>query len=342
MAEVTVIEGMYSGKPITNQTFTLVKPVREGKKGFYVTVDGSEITGDMGRNIRILVQGPDSVEYHGEMPGTAAARVVKQHPPETPEQARDRIRKRFEILDQMSNAVADGVVRGLIVAGPPGVGKSYGVEAVMDQYEAECKLSAGRGYTPKTEVVKGSMTAIGLYKTLYGMRDRGDILVFDDCDSILFDETCLNMLKAVLDSGKKRRISWKSESRALRAEDIPDQFDFHGAVIFITNVDFDNVRSKRIAPHLEALQSRCHYIDLEMDSENDRFLRIEQIVQDGMLDEYEFGHDGNQEVVDFMRDNADRMREISLRMVLKVSDLRKMSPNTWRELALGTCTKRFP
>ena len=30
--------------------------------------------------------------------------------------------------------------------------------------------------------------------------NEGDILVFDDCDSVLFDETCLNMLKAVLDS----------------------------------------------------------------------------------------------------------------------------------------------
>jgi len=173
------------------------------------------------------------------------------------------------------------------------------------------------------------------------MSDKGNIIVFDDCDSILFDETCLNMLKAVLDSGKKRTISWKSESAALRREGIPDRFDFKGGVIFITNVNFENVRSKKIQDHLEALMSRCHYIDLEMNAESDRFLRIEQIVEDGMLDEYEFGTEGNSEIISFMKEHAKRLREISLRMVLKIADLRSMSPDTWQDLAKGTCMKRF-
>lgn len=336
MPQVTVFQGTYSRAPIENQTFELIKPARQGKNGWYVTVDGSDLTGQPGRNVRIQLDSPDDVEYHGVAEQRASEHTAPRVK-ETPEQARDRIRRRFEILDQMTDAVTDGVVRGLIVMGPAGVGKSYGVETRLDAYEAENRL---RGVPPKVEVVKGTMTAIGLYKTLYDMRGQGDITVFDDCDSILWDETCLNMLKAVLDSGKKRRISWKSESRALRAEDIPDRFDFEGGVIFITNVNFENVRSKKIKPHLDALQSRCHYIDLEMDSENDRFLRIEQIVGDGMLDEYGFGDAGNQEVIDFLRENAARMRELSLRMVLKISDLRKMSPTTWRELATGTCMTR--
>jgi hypothetical protein len=78
-----------------------------------------------------------------------------------------------------------------------------------------------------------------------------------------------------------------------------------------------------------------------MDAESDRFLRIDQIVEDGMLDEYEFGVEGNNEVVQFMKDNAKQLREISLRMVLKISDLKQMSPDTWQELAKGTCMKRF-
>jgi hypothetical protein len=201
------------------------------------------------------------------------------------------------------------------------------------------KLSGNKN--PRTEVVKGAMTPIGLYQTLYNNSQDGNILVFDDCDSILFDEICLNMLKAVLDSGKKRTISWKSESNALRREGIPDRFEFKGGCIFITNVNFENVRSKKIQDHLEALMSRCHYIDLEMDSVEDRFLRINQIVKDGMLAEYDFGPEGEQEVVDFMVEKSARLREISLRMVLKVSDLKQMSPMTWRDLAESTCMKRF-
>jgi hypothetical protein len=147
------------------------------------------------------------------------------------------------------------------------------------------------------------------------------------------------MLKATLDSGKKRTITWKSESQALRREGIPDRFEFKGGCIFITNVDFENVRSKKIKDHLAALMSRCHYLDLTMNSKRDKFLRINQIVRDGMLEEYKFGKEGDKEIIDFMIDNQDICREISLRMVLKIADLRKMDSENWQSLARTTCMK---
>jgi hypothetical protein len=81
-------------------------------------------------------------------------------------------------------------------------------------------------------------------------------------------------------------------------------------------------------------------MDLEMGSVRDRFLRINQIVKDGMLDDYNFGDEGNNEVIDFMVEKSARLREISLRMVLKIADLKKMSPDTWKGLAESTCMKR--
>ena len=112
-----------------------------------------------------------------------------------------------------------------------------------------------------------------------------------------------------------------------------------GGCILITNVDFENVRSKKIKDHLAALMSRCHYVDLTMNSARDKFLRIKQIVRDGMLEEYKFGEEGDKEIIDFMIENTDKLREISLRMVLKISDLRKMEPNNWQALARTTCMK---
>jgi hypothetical protein len=200
-------------------------------------------------------------------------------------------------------------------------------------------LTEVAGKPARTEVVKGSVTPIGLFQTLYNNSAAGNILVFDDCDSVLFDEVCLNMLKATLDSGKKRTITWKSESQALRREGIPDRFEFKGGCIFITNVDFENVRSKKIKDHLAALMSRCHYLDLTMNSKRDKFLRINQIVRDGMLEEYKFGKEGDKEIIDFMIDNQDICREISLRMVLKIADLRKMDSENWQSLARTTCMK---
>ena len=97
---------------------------------------------------------------------------------------------------------------------------------------------------------------------LYENRDK--LVIFDDCDSVFADELALNILKAALDSGKTRKICWNSDSRLLREEGIPNTFNFNGSAIFITNLKFDNVRSTKIKDHLEALMSRCHYIDLEI------------------------------------------------------------------------------
>ena len=332
---VSIKTGKYRNAKISG-IFPLVKDVSFGKKGAFITVDASNQFAGLG-NIRVLLNDVNNVEHVDPVVAEAQMGSTKTEKAETREDAITRIRRRFDILQEMTRAVIKGTVRGLILSGPPGVGKSFGVETEMEKYDMFNKL---KGKGPKTEIVKGAMTPIGLYQTLYLNSNKGDVIVFDDCDSVLFDEVCLNMLKAVLDSGKKRTISWKSESVALRREGIPDRFDFQGSAIFISNVSFESVKSKKIRDHLEALMSRCHYIDLEMDKVTDKFLRIEQIVGDGMLDEYEFGDEGNAEIVDFMLEKSARLREISLRMVLKCADLRKMSPKTWKELAESTCMKR--
>jgi len=335
---VKIKTGTYRKNEIVDTVFPIIKPLNIGKKGAFITVDGSEAMGEKFSSIRVLIEDPtQDLEY--VTPSVYAEQPKIDNTPkeeENEEQAIERIKERFDILDRMTHAVAEGTVRGMIVSGPPGVGKSFGVETVLEDYDM---LTEVAGKPARTEVVKGSVTPIGLFQTLYNNSAAGNILVFDDCDSVLFDEVCLNMLKATLDSGKKRYITWKSESNALRREGIPDRFEFKGGCIFITNVDFENVRSKKIKDHLAALMSRCHYLDLTMNSISDKFIRIKQIVRDGMLEEYKFGEEGDKEIINFMLDNAAILREISLRMVLKISDLRKMDPANWQALARTTCMK---
>ena len=258
---------------------------------------------------------------------------------ETDEQIKERLRERFEILNDMTRAVKKGDVRAMIVTGPPGVGKSFGVEEVLSKHDLMATV-ANNSKLKKYEVVKGAMSALGLYSKLYEYKDAKSILVFDDCDSVLQDELSLNILKAALDSSKKRTIHWNTDSRLLRDQGAPNSFEFKGGAIFITNIKFENVRSKKLQDHLAALESRCHYLDLTIDTEREKMLRIEQIIEDGMLMDYEFTTEEKAELVSFIDNNKKKLRELSLRTVLKIADLRKSFPNKWQSVAEVTCMRR--
>ena len=258
---------------------------------------------------------------------------------ESDESILNRLRERFEILDDMTRAVKKGDVRAMIVTGPPGVGKSFGVEKVLSKHDVFANVAQDEKLK-KYEVVKGAMSAIGLYSKLYQYSDKKNILVFDDCDSVLLDDLSLNILKAALDTSKKRMIHWNTDSRLLRSEGVPNSFEFKGGAIFITNIKFDHVKSKKLKDHLEALESRCHYLDLTIDTEREKLLRIEQVIREcGMLDAYEFTDLDKELVLDFVKENTSRLRELSLRTVLKIADLKASMPAKWRAVAEVTCMR---
>ena len=332
MQYVMIKSGSYRNSPIINTRFPLVKAYQEGAKGGYVTVDASKTVLERGV-IRIQVEQGD-FEITGNVNETKPIVNLTQ---ETDEEIMERIGERFDILDEMTAATVDGGVRAMIVVGPPGVGKSFGVEKELNKSGLLDELAGRR---KKYEIVKGAMTPIGLYAKLHEFSEEGNVLVFDDCDSILLDDISLNVLKAALDSSKKRTISWNADSRMLRHEGIPNKFDFKGSVIFITNLKFDNVRSAKLKDHLAALMSRCHYLDLTIDTLRDKLLRIRQIARTGQLfPAYGLSQEQEDEIIDFMIDNAKHLREISLRMAIKLADLRRLSETRWKSIAANTCMK---
>jgi hypothetical protein len=340
MSAIRVINGVYRNNPVKNATFNLVKGFQTGAKGGFVTVKSAGYFGPEFDVVRIKVNNISDIEY---VNGDAVSKentvtfVAPQVENETEDQIMTRIRERFDILHEMTKACVNGDIRAMIVSGPPGVGKSFGVEQEIEKATLFDKLAGKR---LRAEVVKGSATPIGLYQTLYKYSDTNCVLVFDDCDSILLDDVALNLLKGALDSGKKRTISWLSESSALRREGIPDRFEFKGSVIFITNLKFDGMKSQKLRDHLDALQSRCHYLDLTLDTMRDKVLRIKQIAKDGVLfQDYDFEECVQDEIVEFMEANQTRLREMSLRMALKIADLRKSFSGNWKRMAETTCMK---
>lgn len=254
---------------------------------------------------------------------------------ESDDQIDARIAERFEVLDIMSNAIINGDSRAMVVSGPAGLGKSFTVEKALESFDP-----TGEAYT----IVKGYARATGLLKLLWRFRHSNNVIVFDDADSIFFDDVSLNMIKAVCDTTERRVVSYLSEAKIIddeTAELIPHQFQFNGSIIFITNYDFDEMidRGHRLAPHFQALLSRAHYIDLTMKTRRDYMIRIRQVVKQGLLSSSGLNWAEQSQVLSFVEQNQDNLRELSLRIVIKVASIMKSTPNNWRKIAKITCCK---
>jgi hypothetical protein len=349
MTKVLVKSGYVRKIQVENMTFKMISGIKSGASGMWITVDpksaqgeNSHLIHELNANvIRVKIDSKSSFEFIGDAGGFDGSDMsdetdMEPVTPETDEEIMTRIRTRFSILDDMTNAAVDGLIKGLVVSGPPGVGKTYGIEKILEKAEMHAVITNSKA---KYGVERGSATPISLYKLLYEYSEENSVLVLDDSDSILYDEVSLNLLKAVLDSGKKRRVAWRSETRALERDGVPDTFEFKGSVVFITNLKLEDTRGK-IGDHMKALLSRCHYIDLEINNTREKFLRCKQIIKDGMLINKGFTYEQQNELLEFIYDNKDKFRELSLRMVSKVSDLYKMSPQRWKEYAENTCIRR--
>ena len=250
---------------------------------------------------------------------------------ETDEEIIERLRTRFNMLKELTSAVKKGHIRGMVVSGPPGVGKSSGIEEVVQKHNMFDTV--GERFQ-SCKIIRGTISPVILYQKLYEFKDKNNLIVFDDTDSVLKDEEGINIIKAALDSGERRTLSYHKDSRILRDAGIPNEFDFEGGAIFLTNLKLSNIRGKNVRDHIAALESRCHYLDLTIDTAREKILRIKQVIADGML-----GHltqDDRDDIVEFIESNASKMREISLRSAIKAAELKQAMPSAWRMFAQET------
>lgn len=257
--------------------------------------------------------------------------VVVQN--ETDEEIEARLAERFDILAELTDAAIKGHSRALVVSGPAGLGKSYTVEEKLTQWDADAVNHT---------IVKGYVRPTGLYRLLYQHRMPNQVIVFDDADAIFFDDVSLNLLKAVCDTTERRVVSYMSEKIMVDEDEavtIPKSFEFKGTIIFITNLDFDQMIEKghKAAPHMQALVSRSHYIDLAMKTRRDYMVRIKQVVKQGLLGKMPKAQ--QDDVMAFLDKNQDKLRELSLRMAIKVAAIRKLDKPNWMAMAKATCCK---
>ena len=248
--------------------------------------------------------------------------TVAATPAESEAERYARIAKRYAHLERAAHHVTKGAIKSLIVSGAPGLGKSHTVETTF--------RDAGAEYVS----IKGSVSAAGLYTMLYNARD--DIVLLDDADSVFADVESLNLLKAVLDTGEERRVSWVKKARWLEDEDIPDSFEFRGAVVFCTNVDFaaEAAKGGKLAPHVAALMDRSFYLDLTTRSAADIVTRIGQVIEQGGLRRLGLSDAESAQVFEFVKTHRDRFASLSVRLAVQVGQLRAIDPTDWKDQAL--------
>lgn len=270
--------------------------------------------------------------------GNKLKNIVVEEPVsrETDAEISGRIAERFEILSELTDASIKGEARALIVSGPAGLGKSFTVEKALETWDPGRRNHC---------IIKGNVKTTGLYKLLWQYKNKGQVIVFDDADTVFLDELSLSLLKAVCDTNDRRVVSYLGEGQLYDEEfgtgKIPKSFEFEGSIVFITNLDFDAMIEKgnKLAPHLQAMVSRAHYIDLSMKTKRDYLIRIRQVVEQGLLKDRGLTDEMQKEVVKFIMDHSDKLRELSLRIALKIASIRKTNPTRWQNVSRVTCCR---
>lgn len=244
-----------------------------------------------------------------------------------------------EILDnhipKLTKMVADGYAEAFLVCGGPGIGKTYGIEKCLKEYQ---KKDPSFMWTN----VGGDISKIGLYKALFEY-NRG-VIVFDDVDSIL-SRTCANLLKNALNSKEDRIVSYRKNNRELfNAEgmteeekwkryidsdrmEFPNSFKFTGRCIFISNEPVEKVDG--------AVSDRCvKCLSLNFDTEQ-LTERIIYLMDDLNPRKGNLTRNDKYEVLQYVYDAFKRNgRYLSLREFVNALTLRASFPENdeWKDM----------
>lgn len=259
-----------------------------------------------------------------EFPG----KTTKSKPRITPEQMVERTYQRFQSVYVTIELLLEGKLSGMVINGAPGIGKSY---RVHEQLEAARKE---RAFEPR--YLSGYSSPLEFYRVLHETREHKHILVLDDADTILQDETAVNLLKAAMDTKRDRRVSFLTATSSEFA--LPAEFVYHGRIIFISNLnwakwlDSNNAR-QAMSAHMRALVSRIVHIDLRLSERDDVLAWVEDVCSkcDVLQDagRVELNKRRVKEIVKWIRLCKDRLKDVSLRTVVNIAPYVEKT-NDWR------------
>jgi hypothetical protein len=277
-------------------------------------VSGKKITRNYGHVLKYNPAAPAAGS-----PASVVSMAVEASAPAAPAPQTHYIdvNTRFQYIEAMTDMIVRGQQKAFVVTGSGGIGKSHTIFGRLKSHD----LGEGHDYSK----ISGHMTPMALYRALHDHQD--DMLVFDDCDSVLNGDTCQNMLKAALDSFGDRTVTWATERGS--SGDLPSHFQFNGRVIFISNYSLDQIP--------QPLVSRALYVDVTMTPE-EKMTRIRAIAPQLCPDIDDIGRAECIELIDSVRD---QIFDLNLRTLLKVVSLRKANPAQWYNIARYMITAKL-
>jgi hypothetical protein len=256
-----------------------------------------------------------------------------------PEGERVSFNDSLEHLEGLVEGIVKGSFNALFVCGKGGTGKTQTVEDTL----AKHGLEDGNGYFKNT----GTASASGLYGLLY--KYRKNILLFDDSDDALGDQTARNLIKAATDTKRIRKLVWSKKSSGMydpdnepeKTEDdvdsedgeeptigdtrVPTHFNFEGRIIFISNLPLNKLDPDG------ALRTRAFVISINptteeiLDKMSDILMKVK--LEPGLS----LSKKEREEVLDVIR-KSKRRDHASLRTLVRGLNLAASGASNWRKL----------
>jgi len=238
-----------------------------------------------------------------------------------------QIQNKFDVLKErvINFATSEsGIFKGLLVTGPAGIGKSVTIEQALKEAN---EITKKQTY----QLVKGKVSAVGFYASLYFNRQKNRIIWFDDVSGILDDETSLEILKAATSRQfEPRKITWgKAQSTFFRDNDIPNDFEYQGHIIISTNRNVSPAaQTKKMKDHYSAITSRMPPTDLTL-SKKETFIWTEYLIKErGMLGEHCISHKGGfsdavvKDTLDYLYKHQNELHELTPRIADAIAGAR--------------------
>jgi hypothetical protein len=240
---------------------------------------------------------------------------------------RTAITKFSNSIEKLTQGVANDAW-SLLLMGEAGQGKTQGV---MDTLNASGVKWAG---------IKGSTSAIGIYRFFYDHRDH-DVIVIDDSDAVFESEEAGNILKAAMDTQPERKITWSKQNTNLQSMGIPSEYVMTARVIIITNKDLEyvNGRMSKAQRIMKPVVDRAPMFKTGLPTREWEIEYLSMMFEQSKI--ICFGERGmtaaeQKEILKFVIDNSDNFNTISFRLLDKICGFYKEMPDTWEDFSLMT------